>query len=573
MKTTIDRNKLIIAFIGTVIVAFFVALLFFGGSAINRTWKNPMYTLSDGWSVTRNGETVPGDSIRSLAMEQVRDDEVWELRTILPREDLPGAALYFRTLQAVVEVTLDGKEIYSYGKDRYAAGKMLKRGICIVPLPPGYMGKDITIRFTATEPLAFNGVAPIIFGTEQDLCNNFLQERRVPLFFGVFLSFYALFQVLVLPYLLFRNRSSLTPFFSALVTLSMGLYILGFHHLIELFTTHAIISTLVEYLSLYMLPTSICMYLYSLLDGTLKRVYLFFIRLDLVLMVIVVFLHVSNMVHLTLYLPAFYVITFAEAAPYLAGSVLGFRRMRRAGDEPLEMISSRIVFFGFLFYMICSAMDTVLFTYAKYIGRGGEPSAGIPFFTTGAILFTMATTAHYYLHGIAHVRADATRERLEHRAYTDPLTGLANRIRCEQVMQQLTIDDPFVIISLDLDGLKSVNDSLGHGEGDRLLTTFAETLKKIFGDMELVGRMGGDEFLVILTGAQRTVVNAKLKELERALVNLNLEEHAFRYSVSYGYAGNHETHFGRRVRDIYMLADRRMYDMKRKRKHEQEAEL
>ena len=107
---------------------------------------------------------------------------------------------------------------------------------------------------------------------------------------------------------------------------------------------------------------------------------------------------------------------------------------------------------------------------------------------------------------------------------------------------------------------------------DRMLQGFANVLKKVFGSMTLVGRMGGDEFLVIMTGEQCAILTAKLNELERELFDLNLDERKFSYSVSYGYATNQETHYGRRVRDIYMLADRRMYDMKRRRKQEKAAE-
>ena len=570
MRALTGKNNLFLSFIGTVIVAFLVALLVFRDDMLNRADRYPVYTLNNGWEILKNGIDWPGDSLPGIEMNRVKRGEVWEIKTTLPREDIPGATLYFRTLQAVVDVEMNGTRIYTYGHDLYEEGRMLKRGFCMVALPAGYMGQEVTIRFTASEPLAFNGLAPVLFGTEQDLSMRLMEERRVPLFFGIFLTIYGLLHILVLPYQLFRNRSSLTPMFSAAVTLSMGLYIIGFYHIIELFSNYTIASTVVEYLSLYMLPTTISAYLYSIVEGKLKQFYLLFIFLNVVMFSCIIFLHAANLVHMTLYLPAFYFITFGESVPYIIYKIIDFRRVKPSRTELLDIVADRVVFFGFLVYIICSVLDTVTFSFAKYLG-GGEAYAGIPFFTTGAVLFMMSMTAQFFLHGIAHVRSDATRDRLEQRAYTDPLTGLANRIRCEQEMQSLQIDDPFTIISLDLDGLKHVNDTLGHMEGDRLLSTFADALKKTFGDMSLVGRMGGDEFLIIVTGAQRALVKSKLRELERALFDLNLEEHAFRYSVSYGYASNHETHFGRHVRDIYMLADRRMYDMKKKRKQEEEA--
>ena len=94
------------------------------------------------------------------------------------------------------------------------------------------------------------------------------------------------------------------------------------------------------------------------------------------------------------------------------------------------------------------------------------------------------------------------KEQLRHQAYHDPLTGLANRAMfAEQVDAQLGASQPgldTVVLFLDLDDFKIVNDTLGHGAGDRLLRVVAERINGCVRADDLAARLGGDEFAVLL---------------------------------------------------------------------------
>ena len=109
-------------------------------------------------------------------------------------------------------------------------------------------------------------------------------------------------------------------------------------------------------------------------------------------------------------------------------------------------------------------------------------------------------------------------ERLNEMSHTDALTGLNNRnamIQRSKLLSQSQEHPPFGIINLDLNGLKTVNDDLGHDAGDQLLITAAEILKKYFflGDLY---RTGGDEFIVIATGISREAFDRKVQRLRQA---------------------------------------------------------
>ena len=96
------------------------------------------------------------------------------------------------------------------------------------------------------------------------------------------------------------------------------------------------------------------------------------------------------------------------------------------------------------------------------------------------------------------------RLRMEELAYVDSLTGLANRLlfrdRLEQALKALTrTKTSAALLYLDLDEFKRINDSMGHDVGDALLMKVAETLRQCVRHQDTVARMGGDEFVILLT--------------------------------------------------------------------------
>ena len=99
-------------------------------------------------------------------------------------------------------------------------------------------------------------------------------------------------------------------------------------------------------------------------------------------------------------------------------------------------------------------------------------------------------------------------EAIRRLAYYDTLTGLPNRAlfqdRLTQIMAQaLRHGLPFALMSLDVDRLKVINDTMGHGMGDRFLQAIAERLRSVLRDSDTVARVGGDEFMLLLPGVGR----------------------------------------------------------------------
>jgi diguanylate cyclase (GGDEF)-like protein len=151
-------------------------------------------------------------------------------------------------------------------------------------------------------------------------------------------------------------------------------------------------------------------------------------------------------------------------------------------------------------------------------------------------------------------------------ATLDELTKLTNRRGFDAIAEQTIamcrrVGEPATLLYFDLDGFKPINDTLGHEAGDRVLRTFARNLQETFRDSDVVARVGGDEFGVLLTSATTHDLSRPLSLLEGSL---KAREGEPLVSFSVGIAqydpSKHST-----VRALVEEADQSMYEQKRAR--------
>ena len=174
--------------------------------------------------------------------------------------------------------------------------------------------------------------------------------------------------------------------------------------------------------------------------------------------------------------------------------------------------------------------------------------------------------------GMVATFRDVTEQRnlerqLSHRAFHDELTGLANRaLFLDRIDHALRVarpeTDPLVVLFVDLDDFKSVNDALGHGVGDQLLRAIADRIRRVSSTGDTPARLGGDEFAILLEdsgGVDRAIdVAESLLRLLREPVSLAGYELAVLASVGVAVASPGMTTSGL-LRD----ADIAMYEAKR----------
>lgn len=165
-------------------------------------------------------------------------------------------------------------------------------------------------------------------------------------------------------------------------------------------------------------------------------------------------------------------------------------------------------------------------------------------------------------------------ERLAYLAYHDPLTGLYNRKafmdRLEkEIVYARRYKQERVLLFMDLDKFKDVNDTYGHDTGDALLAMVAKRMRKELRDTDVIARMGGDEFTILLTNPENVpdgVVCQRMAEIVAQPFEINGQAIDF-VSASIGskrFPTDADT-----AGDLIKAADREMYRVKAQRKHAQ----
>jgi two-component system, cell cycle response regulator len=154
---------------------------------------------------------------------------------------------------------------------------------------------------------------------------------------------------------------------------------------------------------------------------------------------------------------------------------------------------------------------------------------------------------------------------------TDDLTGLHNRrgflALAEQQMKVAARNGQgLLLLFIDLDGLKTINDTFGHAQGSRALIDTGQVLQRTFRDSDVVARLGGDEFAVLAVDTRSSAQESIEGRLHEQLAVHNLHtDRPYRLSFSVGVAVAEPFH-QRTLDDLIAEADERMYVQKRARR-------
>ena len=149
------------------------------------------------------------------------------------------------------------------------------------------------------------------------------------------------------------------------------------------------------------------------------------------------------------------------------------------------------------------------------------------------------------------------------KAYTDMQTGLFNKGRCNELLEETGIPEiPTGIFMIDLNFLKQTNDKYGHEAGDQYISDFARILCDSIPTGNFIGRFGGDEFIAVIFMTDEN----KMKEIGNRIQKRVKEENELGRDprISYSIGSAISTHYdGKTLKELLEIADQRMYEAKR----------
>lgn len=563
----IEKPKLIYRIVSVISVLFIISL--FVGIIVYTDESKIDYQyleLDDEWSISTQGKEYENVTLSSERLEIFdKGDEILMERMIPEDFSVTNPTLEFYTVHSVIEVYIDDEMIYSYGREFYEQGRLLGYGENFISLPSDFAGKKLKVHMIVSEDDAFDGIPTPVISDGKVALKYMLAEKRLGLAISLFLIVFGLIMLVIILFTL-RNSGYFIQFFSiSLFSSAIGAWTLCNTDLILVFTDNLRVKAITEYISLYVLPFAFTIYFKDRVGQKetpkwLKIYYWILLFAEGLFFAITCILQVFGVVHFPKVLIVCHVLIGFASLFILCIGIIQIREKRRKAIKEKSKVS---IAFGAALAIVFGEM--IRYNVEKYItGHEGNRYSGIlsivAFMIVTALFIDMAEKVSKNLY-------IATKQKLlEDMAYKDELTGIANRRRCDDVLEELTDQNSsYALISIDMNGLKKQNDTYGHEKGDELLVAFADVMQKVFRNPYTVGRVGGDEFMVILPDADTDKVQFLTDELRIAMKESNL-------SAAIGVAYSSECNALEDAHAVYRKADERMYENKREMKRKKAAE-
>lgn len=171
-------------------------------------------------------------------------------------------------------------------------------------------------------------------------------------------------------------------------------------------------------------------------------------------------------------------------------------------------------------FFLTNARIAVVLNIASVVAlmvHGGAFRSDIQMWSFSATALVVSACAYVFAH-----RNHDQRERLEHLATIDPLTGIKNRRSMDQELDLAAANAertglPFALVLLDIDHFKKINDEHGHGVGDDVLIEMVELLRQNTRKSDQLFRFGGEEFVLLLPGVDGIGLKAVMNNLQQVL--------------------------------------------------------
>lgn len=553
------KNKRLLSVICSVAIAIFVSWLI--NKCITSKPEYPITELDEGWTVTLNG--VQHKDVKLTEFYKILGDrkimiadEVVMTKTLPETDNYPFPVLLFRSRYSTIECFLGDEKIFDYGLEMYRKKQFIGKKYHFISLPMEYSGKRLTIRMTASENDAFSAFAPIKLGSQPDVESDLIHQHMAIIATGMFLFIFGISFLCITLFFVASTPDIISLLIGSVFSMNIGVWIMCYYNMLSPFF-HTDFETQMEYFTLYLIVPYCYLMFYFIQKIENKTLYLSLAGISTLIPIIQYVLHYAFNIHLRATLPMYHieaVLGFGLLVYYL------IRNIRRKDISPsgvIQMAGITAFAAAEISHLVVYLMDSLHIPHSYFIG--------IMSIDSGCLIYVMCQLANYMLYVTQSYAQRKENASLTHLAYADGLTNMANRARADKLMDDLDkTDSDYCIISVDLNGLKTVNDTFGHLSGDKYIKDFSKVLTTTFGEDGICARIGGDEFLVIIQDATDKDIDGLISRMTSALNVMNTLYTEYHRSVASGYAYRHECPEGSPSHEVYLLADQRMYEIKRK---------
>ncbi len=523
----------------------------------NKTAYN-MKSLEDNWDISINDDIYQNISIKNFYITSSspleKGDEIIMSITLPDIGYIPYPIILFKSQYTTLNCYIDEEKVYEFGEREYLKEQFIGKIYHIITLPRDYSGKKLTIKMTATEQNAFSHFNIPVFGNQPDVEGELINSNLIVIttavfifIFGIILLFVSLLFATVIPRII-------TQILEALFCMNLGAWMLSYFNLLTLFY-YTPFETQIEFFTLYLIVPYCYLILMSLQGIRKKPAFYAALILQSIMTIGIYIAHYVLNLHMRYALPLYHITGIIGFFVLIYFMINNVKKHNLHPSDMVQMLGLTIFAIDMLLQLVVYSFDKVHITVPAFLNK--------TLMSMGCLLFVICLLSNYLIYitqTYAHKKEYAS---LAHLAYADGLTDLPNRALSDKQLAELNnVKTDYCIISIDLNGLKTVNDKFGHLTGDKYIKDFSKILTNTFEDNDFFARIGGDEFLAIIKDATGRDVPTILDRIDSALNVLNAIYSEYHRSVATGFAYRHEVENGD-SHEVYLLADQRMYENKK----------
>ncbi len=515
--------------------------------------------LNDGWTLTLQGMSFNDVNLAAMPNTDIvrnkKGDVVSLKRTIVSDAHYAFPAIRFLSKYSAFELYQDGALVESEYMDEFIKGKYIGTKYNFVTLKPFDHETEIELSLYINEDNTYSYEVPA-YGDFSDVMLDFIFTNVFALGAGAFLIIFGM-AFFIISLIFYKTLPDiLSQLFSSLLLIDIGIWILCYFRLFDVFMNTWEHTTEIEFLALYLMIPLMYMIIGCVQKHYMDWIFMITSTTCTIICITLFLMHVTKIVHVNLTFPYYQGISFMTFL-FLAVTIgRDIAAKKLLPSEIIQLLGMATLCISFILNFVFFVLEGYVIVPLNMMTKRSIPMGGLAF-----VFATMLNYTTYITESYARRKEYAS---LAHLAYADGLTDLPNRSRYEKCMNDLQKrKTDYCVISLDLNGLKEINDNQGHASGDKYLQEFAEILHQCFDGKGFVARIGGDEFVAILTKDYWDEVETLITRLRDALEVKNVLYPGYRRSVAAGYA------FSTEINDadphaVYLLADKRMYQLKKK---------
>lgn len=456
-------------------------------------------------------------------------------------------SIMFRAFHEYVKVYVDGELLYDFGYDQNMAfSDAPNNGWLIVRLPENFTGKVLSIEKNGYYDNFAGSLHDVYIGTKNALVFFVLHNCMPLLFINMCIILLSLY-ILIASFFFTRRYTVYQLRYLSIFSMITSIWLILESGGYQLFAGSPVVIGNLVFLFFSLIPLALVRFLltYECFQDSRYMKCLFYCSFGGVLLV-----HLLQVSGIADYLQSIF-ITHIMIVSAILGILGKYIKMRLKKEK---MVNAYLFISCFVFALFAFA-DLVRF----YLINPPRPTlfSQIGFFLYFVILCCFA------IHKIVKDNEGSLNKLFfQQMAYTDLLTGLPNRNAFEREMEYYMKEKALKpsVMMIDLNGLKNINDSYGHSQGDNAIIHVAHALRECFAAKGHVFRIGGDEFCAIFQTEKKDTLKKEMADFDKQILDKK-NELAIPLSVAVGWAKTDE---GNDIVQAFNIADACMYENKKR---------